>query len=61
MLGDGTYSLQSWSILQRYVFPHQMRQLVDQAGLVLEAVYGDFDQAPFTDVSAQMVLVASKL
>ena len=61
MRGDGTYSLQSWSILQRYVFPHQMRQLVDQAGLVLEAVYGDFDQAPFTDVSAQMVLVASKL
>ena len=33
--------------------PASNAALVDQAGLVLEAVYGDFEQAPFTDVRAR--------
>ena len=56
---DGRTQVDSWSILQRYIFPHQLFDLLDQAGLALEALYGDFGQSPFSQTSQHMVVVAS--
>ncbi len=56
---NGQTEVQSWSILQRYIFPQQLLELLDQAGLALEGLYGDFDHSPFTQTSLHMVVVAS--
>ncbi len=56
---DGRTQLDSWSILQRYIFPEQLFNLLEEAGLALEGIYGDFDQSPFSQTSHHMVVVAS--
>ena len=58
---DGRTQLESWSILQRYIFPEELVELLDQSGLALEGLYGDFDQSPFNQTSQHMVVVASAL
>ena len=58
---DGRTQLDSWSILQRYIFPQQLVDLLEQAELALEAIYGDFEHGVFTQTSQHMVVVASAL
>jgi SAM-dependent methyltransferase len=42
----------------RYVFRYEMQHLLELSGFEVEALYGGFEQEPFTDTSAEMVWVA---
>ena len=44
-------------VTTRYLTIDQAHDLVNNAGLIVEAVYGDFDGAPYTDSSDEMILV----
>ena len=51
VLDDGATSSLWWATKNEWL------GLVDVAGLELEALYGDFDQSPFTDESGEYVFV----
>jgi SAM-dependent methyltransferase len=55
---DGRKEQKTWTIPQRYIFPQQMLALLPRAGLALEALFGDFDEGAFTELSMQMIVVA---
>lgn len=55
---DGRREQKTWTIPQRYIFPQQMLALLPRAGLALEALFGDFDEGAFTELSMQMIVVA---
>jgi len=40
--------------------PEQARALLEEAGFVVEALYGDFDRSPFTEESPEQVWVGRK-
>ena len=47
-------------ITYHYYFLHQLELLLQEVGLSLEAVYGDYQRAPFTEESERLLLVARK-
>ena len=42
----------------RYVYRHEMALLLQQSGMIVDAVYGTYDLDPYTEDSSQMVFVA---
>lgn len=42
----------------RYTFPGEMRLLLERTGFQRLHLYGDYDQSPFADESARMIVVA---
>ena len=50
----------SWTIPQRYLFADQLLAMLARIGLVVEAMYGDFDGNPFSEESPHMVMVVSR-
>ena len=51
---------EEYTIPQRYLFPAQLSELLQKAGLLAEAWYGGFAFEPFTDDSETICLVAAK-
>ncbi len=45
-------------ITLRYVFPGEMRLLLERCGFVLKNLYGDYDHSPFDDDAPRMLVVA---
>jgi SAM-dependent methyltransferase len=43
-----------------YRYPHQLELALRQAGFKLEAVWGDYNRAPFTEESNRLLLLACK-
>jgi hypothetical protein len=43
-----------------WIRPGQVRDLLHQANLKVQAVYGDFDGGPLTDASEQQIWVAER-
>ena len=43
----------------RYVYPSELFEMLSEAGLAVSEAYGDFDRSPFTESSAELVVVAS--
>ncbi|HEY8489381.1 MAG TPA: class I SAM-dependent methyltransferase [Dehalococcoidia bacterium] len=54
----GTVRRTSASFPLRHVFRYEMEGLLSQSGLALEAVYGDYDLAPFEAGSRRLIVVA---
>ncbi|HEY8838605.1 MAG TPA: hypothetical protein VIO16_13220 [Dehalococcoidia bacterium] len=44
----------------RCVFPAEMELLLERSGLVLDALYGDYDLSAFDPASERMIVVAAK-
>jgi hypothetical protein len=47
-------------VTYHYYHPHQLELLLQNNGFQLEEVYGDYDQAPFTEASERLLLLAQK-
>lgn len=45
-------------ITLRYVFPGEMRLLLERCGFGLKGLYGDYDHSPFDDDAPRMLVVA---
>jgi hypothetical protein len=45
-------------VLLHYFFLSELRLLLEASGFKVEAVYGDFDRAPFEDGCPHMVVIA---
>ncbi len=43
----------------RYVYPSEVFEMVGECGLAVSSAYGDFDRSPFTETSAELIVVAS--
>ncbi len=44
----------------RYLFPHQVFEMLEETSLVVEHVYGSFDRSAFDEQSDEMIFVASR-
>jgi ubiquinone/menaquinone biosynthesis C-methylase UbiE len=42
----------------RYLLPHELFSLMDEAGLEVHEVYGGFDRSPLTEQSTDMIFIA---
>jgi hypothetical protein len=42
----------------RYIFPGEMRLMLQSCGLAAQTCYGDYDQNPFEDGCSRMILLA---
>ena len=42
-----------------YHYPHQLELNLRASGLRLEALYGDYEQAPFEESSERLLVIAS--
>ncbi len=58
---DGTSERHALPFRLRYLHPGEGRLLLEDAGFVVEALYGDYDMGPFTAHSPRMILVGRKL
>lgn len=43
----------------RYLYPSEVFEMVAECGLAVSDAYGDFDRSPFTEASAELIVVAS--
>ena len=41
-----------------YAYPHQLEMQLQQSGLQLEAMWGDYDRSPFQEESDRLILIA---
>ena len=58
---DGTVVARKVNPLSiRYIFPHEMRILLEEAGFSVEHIYGSYDRGPFDFQSKRMIFVARK-
>ena len=48
------------AVRQRYLWRFEAELLLDKAGFALEALFGDWDLAPFEGASERMILVARR-
>ncbi len=55
---DGVLKRLSVPITLRYVFPGEMRLLLERTGFALRHLYGDYDLSPFDDDAPRMLVVA---
>ena len=44
-------------VMIRYLYPSEIHEMVANAGLEVEAIYGDFDRTPFTEESDEQIFV----
>jgi SAM-dependent methyltransferase len=49
-----------FSFALRYVYRYEMEHLLERAGFVVEALYGDHFRAPFEETSTEMVWIARR-
>lgn len=47
-------------VTYHYFFLHQLELLLQEAGLILEAVYGNYNHEPFSEESERLLLLARK-
>ena len=59
-LNDGNVRRRAADVSLRYVTPSEMALLLEQAGLRLAQVYGDYDLSPFEEDSDSMIAVAER-
>jgi SAM-dependent methyltransferase len=45
----------------RYIFPGELRLLLERCGFTLTHLYGDYDRSPFADSSARMLVIAKAI
>jgi SAM-dependent methyltransferase len=55
---DGVVQRTVMPVVIRFFFLAEMRLLLQEAGFEIEAVYGDFDRAPFGDGMPRMIVIA---
>lgn len=55
---DGTVRRLVLPMMLHYLFPHQADLLLQQSGLAVVALWGDYDCSPYSDESAHLIIVA---
>lgn len=47
-------------VTYHYYFPHEVELLLEQAGLQLEALYGNYNQSAFSEAAERLLVVAAR-
>lgn len=58
--GEGAVHRTVVEVTYHYYFLHQLELLLQEAGFSLEAVYGDYNRAPFAEDSERLLLLARR-
>jgi SAM-dependent methyltransferase len=55
---DGVVVRRALPFVMRWLYRFELQHLLARAGLVLEAIYGDYDLEPYTSDSPQLIVIA---
>lgn len=58
--GGGPVERSVAQVVYHYLFPHQIELLLQQSALRLEALYGNYNEAPFEEAAERLLVLAQK-